>query len=68
MMTKEFEEEASRRGYSRVYLHARVVAIDFYKKLGYDLFGELFEEVKIPHRHMHKFLTPKTTIIENFQK
>lgn len=42
-MTKEFEEESARRGYSRVYLHARVVAVDFYLKQGYEVFGEEFE-------------------------
>ena len=56
-MTKEFEEESIRRGYSRVYLHAREVAIEFYRKLGYEVFGEGFVEVGIPHRHMQKFIS-----------
>jgi hypothetical protein len=57
-MTAEFEAESARRGYKRVYLHARVVAVDFYLKLGYELFGEEFIEVNIPHRHMQKFVQP----------
>jgi predicted GNAT family N-acyltransferase len=55
-MTAEFEAETIRRGYKRVYLHARQYAVDFYEKLGYSTFGEPFDEVSIPHRHMQKFL------------
>ena len=32
MMTQEFEAESIRRGYSRAYLHARLVALEFYLK------------------------------------
>ncbi len=55
-MTVEFEAEAARRGYKRIYLHARQVAVEFYFKLGYEAFGEEFTEVGIPHRHMQKFI------------
>ena len=55
-MTAEFEAEAARRGYKRVYLHARVIAVEFYVKLGYEVFGEEFIQVTIPHRHMQKFI------------
>ena len=51
MMTQEFEAESIRKGYSRIYMHARVVALDFYIKLGYEVFGEGFIESTIPHRH-----------------
>ena len=51
MMTQEFEAESIRKGYSRIYMHARVVAIDFYIKQGYEVFGEGFIESTIPHRH-----------------
>ena len=56
MMVAEFEAESARRGYKRVYLHARVIAVEFYLKLGYQLFGEEFIQVTIPHRHMQKFI------------
>jgi predicted GNAT family N-acyltransferase len=56
LMNKEFEEESLRRGYHRVYLHAREYAVEFYLKLGYEIFGEEFIEVGINHRHMHKIL------------
>lgn len=64
LMTKEFEAETARRGYKRVYLHARVVALDFYLKLGYEVFGEEFIQVTIPHRHMQKFIQPVAKDIE----
>ena len=52
MMTKEFEAESIRKGYSRIYLHARLVALDFYLKQDYEVFGDEFFEVNIPHRHV----------------
>ena len=54
LMNKEFEEEAKRRGYKRIYLHARVVAVSFYENLGYEVYGDEFIQVTIPHRHMQK--------------
>ena len=42
LMNAEFEQETQRRGYKRIYLHARKVALDFYEGLGYDAFGEEF--------------------------
>lgn len=56
-MNEEFELEAARRGYNRIYLHAREVALEFYDKLNYQRFGEQFIEVGIKHHHMHKMLT-----------
>lgn len=54
-MNAEYERESERRGYKRIYLHARAYAIPFYEGLGYHVFGEEFTEVGIPHRHMQKF-------------
>ena len=51
MMTQEFEAESIRKGYSRIYMHARVVALDFYIKQGYEVFGDGFLESTLPHRH-----------------
>ncbi len=50
------EEWASQMEYKTVVLHARGVVVDFYLKLGYELFDDPFEEVGIPHRKMRKFL------------
>ncbi|RYG29002.1 GNAT family N-acetyltransferase, partial [bacterium] len=37
-----------------IYLHARDTAVPFYLRLGYQIVGEPFEEVGIPHRAMRK--------------
>lgn len=64
LMTKEFEAEAARRGYKRIFLHARMVALEFYLKLGYEVFGEEFVQVTIPHRYMQKFIQPVAKDVE----
>lgn len=43
-------------GKSRIILHARETAIPFYEKLGYEVTGEPFTEVGLPHRSMEKLL------------
>lgn len=50
------EQQARQSGYSRMILHARETAVPFYLKLGYELVGEPFIEVTIPHRLMQKSL------------
>lgn len=50
------EQFAGERGFHRMVLHARDTAIPFYLKLGYQIEGEPFEEVTIPHRQMAKNL------------
>lgn len=50
------EEFARGRGVHKMVLHARETAVPFYLALGYDLVGNSFEEVGIPHRKMEKFL------------
>jgi len=43
-------------GYGRMMLHARSSAVGFYQKLGYQVFGDPFTEVSLPHRLMEKRL------------
>ncbi|HRO41604.1 MAG TPA: GNAT family N-acetyltransferase [Flavipsychrobacter sp.] len=50
------EETATENGYTKVMLHARISAKEFYEKLGYTSFGEVFTEVTIPHIAMQKIL------------
>ena len=50
------EEELKRRGFTHVHLHARAQVLPFYERLGYEVYGEPFEERTIPHRHMRKAL------------
>ena len=54
MLVDEAEKIAWEHGYTRVILHARIVAAGFYEKMGYARQGELFTEVGIPHVLMEK--------------
>jgi len=45
---------AKEKGYRKVILHARKVAIGFYLKYDYNIVGEEFTEVGIPHFEMEK--------------
>ena len=51
------EDWAKSQGYLESMLHARQVAVEFYLRIGYEIFDEPFEEVGIPHRKMRKALT-----------
>ncbi|HYH95279.1 GNAT family N-acetyltransferase [Hyalangium sp.] len=50
------EEELRRRGFTHVHLHARAQVVPFYERLAYEVYGEPFTEVNVPHRHMRKAL------------
>ncbi|WP_046226331.1 GNAT family N-acetyltransferase [Paenibacillus dauci] len=50
------EQTAREQGYQDIMLHARQVAISFYEKLAYQITGEPFTEIGIPHRIMVKDL------------
>jgi N-acetylglutamate synthase-like GNAT family acetyltransferase len=50
------EEVAKEKGYTTLMMHARNTALDFYKKCGYEIKGDEFTEVTIPHHHMEKKL------------
>lgn len=52
------ERTAEQNGYREIMLHARDTAVPFYLKLGYELRGEEFIEVTIPHREMFKVIRP----------
>ena len=51
------ESELSRRGFRSVHLHARAHVVPFYERLGYAVWGDPFEEVGVPHRHMRRALS-----------
>jgi ribosomal protein S18 acetylase RimI-like enzyme len=53
----QFAENLARdRGYKVLTMHARKNAIGFYEKMGYQVKGEEFHEVTIPHFIMEKRL------------
>ena len=43
-------------GKSKIVLHARETAIPFYERQGYEVVGDTFYEVGIPHKKMEKLL------------
>ncbi|WP_203229102.1 GNAT family N-acetyltransferase [Halobellus captivus] len=50
------ESHAHADGFDRLALHAQTQVRGFYERLGYDAFGEEFEEAGIPHIEMEKEL------------
>lgn len=52
-----FAETIARdRGFRKITMHARKTALGFYERLGYNIAGEEFREVTIPHYVMEKNL------------
>ncbi|MBC9797257.1 GNAT family N-acetyltransferase [Sinomicrobium weinanense] len=43
---------AKNQDIKEITCHSRAYAVNFYKKLGFEVYGEPFEEVGIPHNHM----------------
>ncbi|HOY14528.1 MAG TPA: GNAT family N-acetyltransferase [Saprospiraceae bacterium] len=53
----EFSEAITKsKGYDTIELHARKTAVPFYLRLGYEIIGDEFLEVNIPHFKMIKNL------------
>ncbi len=53
----QFAENIARdRGNKKITMHARQTAVGFYEKQGYNVVGEQFEELTIPHYIMEKDL------------
>lgn len=53
----QFAENIARdRGYTSITMHARKPVIGFFEKLGYQVSGEEFLEITIPHYEMRKNL------------
>ncbi len=50
------ESFAMDHGYEEIVLHARETAVGFYEKMGYEVEGDRFIEVSIPHFSMLKSL------------
>ena len=54
LMVAESELFAKEHGFMEIVLSARVPAVAFYKKLGYEVVTEMYEEVGIEHYGMRK--------------
>jgi len=50
------EKFAKQKGVDKISLHARQTAVPFYLRMNYQIEGDMFEEVSIPHYKMHKNL------------
>ncbi|MDD3080338.1 MAG: GNAT family N-acetyltransferase [Paludibacter sp.] len=50
------EKYAREHSFSKIELHARKVASGFYKHMGYQIAGDEFFEINIPHFKMYKNL------------
>lgn len=48
------ENIARDKGCIKIMMHSRLTAIGFYKRMGYQVVGDIFEEVGLPHRYMEK--------------
>ena len=55
-LLEEVERRLAAEGVRRFILHAREEAIGFYRSSGYQVVGETFAEVGIPHLRMEKRL------------
>ncbi|MBX9571230.1 MAG: GNAT family N-acetyltransferase [Candidatus Obscuribacterales bacterium] len=53
-MVQFSEQFARENNFTKIHMNARDTAVEFYLRLGYEIEGEPFEEVTIPHRHMFK--------------
>ena len=56
LLVRFAERFAGERGYTGMTAHARETALGFYRKLGYRVEGDVFLEIGIPHRLIHKAL------------
>lgn len=52
----KLEEVAHSQGVSKLVMDAKLAASEFYKKLGYETVGEVFEEAGLPHIKMQKVI------------
>ncbi len=52
----KIEEYAKSKGMKKLRLHAQLYVKDFYEKLGYEPYGDIFQEAEIDHISMEKIL------------
>lgn len=56
LMVQYAEAFSRRSGYQKMELHARMTAVDFYKKKNYKIYGDSFMEIGMEHLYMSKIL------------
>jgi predicted GNAT family N-acyltransferase len=55
-LVRAVEARAVERGLRLIYLGAQTHALGFYERLGYEKFGEEFDDAGLAHRHMSRRL------------
>ncbi|WP_405873716.1 GNAT family N-acetyltransferase [Streptomyces sp. NBC_00005] len=55
-LVRAIEDAARARGLAAVDLHAQTHALEFYERLGYEVYGPEYPEAGIPHRAMRRAL------------
>lgn len=58
-IVRRLVNHATELGYEAVYLHAQTTAAGFYRRLGFQAEGPVFEEVGIPHVRMRLGIEPR---------
>ncbi len=56
LLVQSAEKFCMQKGYMKIVLHARKVALGFYSGMGYTTCSDEFTEVGIPHFMMEKFI------------
>lgn len=56
LLVKDLIDFSKNTGILEIQIHSRSDIIPFYSHLGFEVYGEEFEEVGIKHRHMRKLL------------
>lgn len=59
-MMRQIEEVAFELGFESLELNSQCHAIPFYEKLDYKVYGDIFLDAGIEHRHMKKSLVDNT--------
>ena len=54
LVVKELIRRCKEKGFDRVYVHSQTRAKGFYKKLGFEEYGDVYMEAGIPHINMKK--------------
>jgi len=58
-LVQTLEARVAATGMTTIHLHARDSAIGFYERLGYEVEGDAYVEVGIPHHDMRKRWAPR---------
>ena len=63
LLVQKSEQYAQQRQFAQIFLEARQAAIPFYLKLNYQIEGEIYTKISIPHQNMRKILNPATPFL-----